>query len=85
MIDFSKVTFPAFIVVYATGKSSISAYNRSTYDDHFGCDVCQNPDEAKRLLEGYQGDERYKEASNNILELERKLGLEEGESKCIEE
>lgn len=38
-----------------------------------------------KLLEGYEEDERFKEAKSNILELERKLGNPEGETKCIKE
>ena len=35
-----------------------------------------------KLLEGYESDERYKEAEANIKYLEKLLGLEEGETKC---
>ena len=37
-----------------------------------------------KLLEGYEEDERYIEASNNIKELEKLMGYEEGEAKCLQ-
>lgn len=36
------------------------------------------------LLEGYESDERYKEAKDNIEQYEEKIGLEKGETKCSE-
>lgn len=36
-----------------------------------------------KLLEGYEADDRYKEAKSNIEQLENLMGLEEGETKCI--
>jgi len=36
-----------------------------------------------KLLEGYQEDDRYKEAISNIKQLEQLMGLNEGEIKCI--
>ena len=38
-----------------------------------------------KLLEGYQSDERYKEAEMNVKDLETLLGMEEGEAKCTKE
>ncbi len=36
------------------------------------------------LLEGYETDERYKEAKDNIEQYEEKIGLDKGETKCSE-
>lgn len=36
------------------------------------------------LLEGYESDERYKEAKDNIEQYEEKIGLDKGETKCSE-
>ena len=36
------------------------------------------------LLEGYESDERFKEAKDNIEQYEEKIGLEKGETKCSE-
>ncbi len=36
------------------------------------------------LLEGYESDDRYKEAKDNIEQFEEKIGLEKGETKCSE-
>jgi hypothetical protein len=36
------------------------------------------------LLEGYESDERFKEAKDNIEQFEEKIGLEKGETKCSE-
>ncbi len=36
------------------------------------------------LLGGYESDERYKEAKDNIEQYEEKIGLEKGETKCSE-
>lgn len=37
-----------------------------------------------RLLQNYPDDDRYKNASESLLEVEKKMGLEEGEIKCFE-
>ena len=37
-----------------------------------------------RLLQAYPGDQRYKDAIANIEEIEKRIGLEKGETKCFE-
>lgn len=53
--DLTSIEYPAFVVVYGSSKHHISTYNRSEYEEHFACDVCRSPDDAKRLLDGYPG------------------------------
>jgi hypothetical protein len=55
MFDFSKLEYPAFIIVYGASKHYISMYNRNEYDEQFSCGMCKSSDEANRLLEGYPG------------------------------
>lgn len=53
--NFDCFEYPAFVVVYGPSKHSITMYNRSEYDEQFACDVCNDADSARKLIEGYPG------------------------------
>lgn len=55
--DFNSIEYPAFVVVYGRSKHGITSHNRTEYEEHFACNVCETAEAAKILLEGYPGHE----------------------------
>lgn len=55
MYDLNSIQYPAYIVVHGDSKHYISSHNRAEWDEHFAEGICYNVDQAKRMMDGYQG------------------------------